>query len=85
MLWTSTIVTVREKHDKTVLDVPLGLSGSYKLVDHGLSAICEITKLCLPKNQRVWACLSISVFKSENSVLSEVGVGCDEASCLVRS
>lgn len=79
MLWACTIVTVRKEHDKTVLDIPFGFTGGYELIDHGLSAICEITELCLPKDKRVWAGLCISVFKSEYSVLSEMGVGCDKA------
>ena len=51
VVWTLTLVTVRQQQDHVATLTPLGLTGGDELVDHRLCAIGEITELRLPQHQ----------------------------------
>ena len=69
------VVAVREQDGEAVLAEPFGLAGAQKLVEDDLGAVCEIAKLRLPEDQRVWVLQSIPQFKPEHAKLGERRVG----------
>lgn len=69
MLGAGAIIAVRQKHDQTRLDVPLGLTGSHKLIDHDLSTVSKVTELGLPEAEGVGVRLSVTLFETEDGVL----------------
>lgn len=85
VLGTSTIVTVRQEENKTVLHVPFGLSGTNELIDNNLSTVGEVTKLSLPHGEGVGMSLGITQLVAEHGELRQVRVGGDELSSLTLS
>lgn len=74
MLRALSVISVRQKHYESILDIPFGFAGTDELVDDDLGTIRKITKLRLPKYKRVWMCLSIAKFEAEDSEFGQVGV-----------
>ena len=60
MFWTLPVKTVRKEHDKTVFDVPFGLTRRDELINDNLCSVGKITKLSLPDVQGVWASLGVA-------------------------
>ena len=83
MLRALSIITMRQEHNETVLDVPLLLTRANELIDHDLSTVSEVTKLSLPKDESVRVGLGIAILETKDSVLREMRVGSDEVSCLI--
>ena len=69
VLWTLAIITVRQKHNKTVLDIPLGLTTCDELVNHNLTSISKVSKLSFPHIELIRITNIVSVFKSKDSIL----------------
>lgn len=80
MLGSVSIITVGKEHHETVLNIPLGLSRCHHGVDHSLCAISEIAELRLPEAERVRVGLCVAVFKTKDSVLTEVTARGNEVS-----
>jgi hypothetical protein len=64
MLWASSIITMRQKHNETVLYVPFGFTRDYELIDDDLSTVSKISELSFPKGQCVRVSLSVPKFIS---------------------
>ena len=79
MLWSLAVVAVRQKHDKTLLDIPLGFTGSDHGIDDNLSSVCEVTKLSLPTGQGVRVGLGVAILETETGILGQVRVANLEA------
>jgi hypothetical protein len=71
VLWTLAIITVRQKHNKTVLHIPLGLTTCDELVNHNLTSISKVSKLCFPKDQTHWLGHCIAILKTEDGILTK--------------
>jgi hypothetical protein len=80
MLWAVSIITVRQEENKTVLDVPLGLSRTQELIDDDLGTVCKVTELGLPHGETVWMSLSISQLVSHDCKLRKMRVGSNKVS-----
>ena len=80
VLRAGTVVTVRQKHHETVLNVPLGLTRADELIDDDLSAISKVTELRLPHGQRVRMSLRIAKLVAEDGEFRQVRVGGNELS-----
>ncbi len=79
MLWSLAIVAVRQEHDKTLLDIPLGFTGSDHGINDNLCSICEVTKLCLPNGEGVRVGLGVTILETENGILRQMRVADLEA------
>jgi len=75
MLGSCTVVAVREQQNHACALVPLFLTRDEELVDHCLRRVCKVTKLGLPKDERVWLDERVAEFKTKDTVLGQVGVG----------
>lgn len=80
MLRSLTIISMRKKHDQTILDIPFGFSRADELINDYLSTVCEISELSLPKSQSIWMGLCVTKFVSEHSKLREMRIRCNEFS-----
>jgi hypothetical protein len=78
VLWTLTIVSVREVHDKTRSLQPLDFSRGNKLIDDTLCVVGKVTKLCLPDDKCVGRGQGVTILKAENTKLAQAGVGDDK-------
>lgn len=48
MLRSIAVIAVRQENNKTVLNIPFGLSRAQELIDDDLSTVDEVTELCFP-------------------------------------
>lgn len=85
MLGTITIVTMRQKHNQTVFDVPLSFTRGNELIDHGLGSIGEITELGLPQGQGVGQSLGITVLEAQDGVLRQVRATGNEVTAFITA
>jgi len=60
VLWSISIIAMRKKSDKSILDIPLYFSRDDELINNDLSTIGEVTELRLPKSKGIGMGLSIS-------------------------
>ena len=80
-----TFVAVREQHDESGEQVPLGFSGADELVDDGLGHVDEVAELSFPEDERFGIVAAVAVFEAENPGFGKSGVvnfaaglaGCD--------
>ena len=72
VLRAGTVVAVGQEHHKTRLDVPFGFSGCNKLINHDLSAVCEVTELGFPEDKCGWVSLGVTKLESEAGVLRKM-------------
>lgn len=82
VVWSPSVITMRQQHHKTVSDVPLSLSRANELVDDGLSSIGEITKLSLPDNQVIGVGHGVAQLKAQNSELRDIRIRGNESATL---
>lgn len=80
VLWTCTIVSVRQQHYKAVLHIPFCLTRCNELIDNNLGTISKITELRFPKSQTIWIGLCISKLVTKHSELREMWVRGNEPS-----
>lgn len=83
MFRARTIITMREEHDETGLDVPLGLTRRYELINHDLCAVCKVAKLSLPEDKSVRIGLGIPLLKAKHCVLRQMRVRGNKAASAV--
>lgn len=74
MFGSLTVHSVGQVHDNSRRLAPLGLGTSDEVVDHDLGAICEVAELGLPNYQGIRVGDGESVFKTEDSVFTQMGV-----------
>lgn len=60
MFRTIAIISVRQKHHKTIVNVPFSFSRHNELINDDLSTVGKVTELCLPKAKSVWVSLRVS-------------------------
>ena len=65
------LISVWQQEDDSGVLAPLGSSRGDELVDDGLGTIGEVTELCFPQHQGIWASNRISVFEAHGSILTE--------------
>mmetsp|Transcript_838 Transcript_838/g.1138 ORF Transcript_838/g.1138 Transcript_838/m.1138 type:complete len:1008 (-) Transcript_838:79-3102(-) len=70
-----TIIPVRQHAYKTTLTEPLGLTGAQELIKDNLGAVGEVTELGLPHDERVGVLHGVTKLITEDTELTEVGVG----------
>ena len=78
MFWTLSIISVRQKHYKTILHIPFCLSRTNELINNYLSSIGKITKLSLPNTQRIWVSLWVPQLITKDGKLRKMRVTSNE-------
>lgn len=71
VLWTLTVVTVRQGQDETGSLLPLGLTTGNELIDDDLSSVGEVTELSLPLHVGIRREQGITVFETHDTVLRQ--------------
>ena len=71
MLWALPLVAVRQQHHETVLLTPFIFSSNDVLVDHDLSTVDEVAKLCFPCNKCVVVGMCVPVLETECAVFRQ--------------
>lgn len=75
VLWSLTIVTVRQVEHQTRSLQPFPLSGSDELIDDTLSIVGKVTELRLPDSQAVGRDQRVTQFETKGTEFGQVGVG----------
>ncbi|KAH3669269.1 hypothetical protein OGAPHI_001390 [Ogataea philodendri] len=83
VLWTLSVVTVRQRQNNSRSLLPLGLTSSNELVNNDLRSIGKVTELGFPDNKSVWRGQRVSVLKSHHTVLRKRGIADHEISLVL--
>ena len=62
---------MRKEHHQAVLLAPLIFGSDDVLVDHYLSTVDKIAKLCLPHDKRVGVAMRIAVLETKRCILAQ--------------
>mmetsp|Transcript_13005 Transcript_13005/g.26709 ORF Transcript_13005/g.26709 Transcript_13005/m.26709 type:complete len:329 (+) Transcript_13005:76-1062(+) len=74
VLGSLAIISMRKQENQSTLTKPFVLSGCDKLIQHNLSSVDEVSKLCLPEDKGVGVLQRITVLKSKYSKFRQNGV-----------
>lgn len=80
VLRTIAVIAVRQEHDQSILNVPLGLSRDDFSINHNLGSIGKISELSFPEAESVGVGLGVTILESKDSVLGQVRASSDEVS-----
>jgi len=80
VLGTIAVIAVRQEHDQSILNVPLGLSRDDFSINHNLGSIGKISELSFPETESVGVGLGVTILESKDSVLGQVRASSDEVS-----
>src|SRR6266853_180059 len=71
MLRALAFVSVRQQHDESGEQVPLGFTGADELIDDGLRHVDEVSELSLPEDKRFGVVAAVAIFKSQHTGFRE--------------
>ena len=63
------LVAVRQQHRETAEATPFVLTAGYKLINHYLRTVGEVTKLCLPHHETSGRCGRVPILKGQHGLL----------------
>ena len=71
MLWSLTLVSVRQQHHQTSRTLPLRFARGEELIDEHLRAVDEVAKLRFPNHQHARVTERVAVFETNHRALGE--------------
>ena len=80
VLRTLSVIAVRQQQRDVRTLSPLGLCTGNELIDHDLSTVCEVAKLCFPDRKTILGHRGIAVFKAHDGVFGQ-GAVVDAQAC----